>query len=139
MAINTLNASLDSISRLAPSAKLAAPRPSFLSLIINDPLLQLKATPAVSARRARMTKVVKGVLAGVAMIGVIGLFRVTFASASEEPQRTATESTWDADRVVRGVETVSAKAAPRRDALKADPRGTKASLTPSTFHRSGKR
>ncbi len=135
MAIDSFKASLDSAS----SAKLAAPRPTFLSIIINDPLLQLKATPAVSARRAHMTKIVKGILTGVALVGVIGLFRVTFASASEAPQHTAVESNWDADRVVRGVETVTAKAPPRRDALKADPRGTKASLTRSTFHRNGKR
>ncbi len=107
------------------------PRPTFLSIIINDPLLQLKATPAVSARRAQMTKVVKVVLGVVAMVGVTALFRVTFASAAEEPTRSAVESTWDADRVVRGFETITAKAPPRREAVKPSPglRGTKASTS----------
>jgi hypothetical protein len=105
------------------------PRPTFLSLVGIDPLLQLKASPAVSARRARMTKIVKGILGIVTMLGVVALLRVAFASSADDSTQVASESTSDSDRVVRGVETLAAKGPNRREALRSTPRSTRASLS----------
>ncbi len=73
-----------------PAAPVSSPRRTLLSIVTwdafrpePDPLALAKLTPAVTMRRARFTKYVKGVVAGCAGLCLIALVRVAVASASE--------------------------------------------------------
>jgi hypothetical protein len=92
----------------------SSPRRSLLSIVTwdafsppPDPLALAKLTPAVTMRRDRFTKYVKGVVAGCAGLCLIALVRVAVASASEteDPERAvAVHKVHEAKSLVGGSE-----------------------------------
>jgi len=113
-------------------------RSTMLSLIHHDPTLVAKASPEVAARRARFTRVVKGVVGVIAALGVLALGKVTVGSASAaEETPVASESSSDEHRVVRALDVTAVKAQlPARGAVKASPHvGAKALLVRGGGHR----
>jgi hypothetical protein len=101
------------------SSSAVAPRRSLLSIVTwdafrpaPDPLALAKMTPAVTMRRDRFTKYVKGVVGGCAGLCLLALVRVAVASASEpeEMRSTAVHKVREAKTVVESSEERLARA-----------------------------
>ena len=101
---------------LARAAELGPARPSMDSIVLpNDPILQAKSQPEIAARRAKLRRVVKG-LVGACGVMCIAALIVTIVSGSPETANAATNAMMSANAPLPSavpVETISGAARPK--------------------------